>query len=177
MMLALWLGLAHADVPALRDGGWALDLGQAQLSAAAPVGGLRLGVSAHTAGWSPELQVGGSWPLVEGPWTCEALWAGGALLPWRTPALVVTGTAGLRGSRRGERLGWEGLLLAPLAAELAPSRVLRAPLRAETRASVRAGPVWLSGRASLGASWVTGGLRSTDAELGLGLSWVGPGAE
>ena len=183
MILSLLIGLATADVPALRDQGWSLEFGQAQLSAAAPLGQARLGqarlgLAAHTAGWSPEVQLGWSYPLLgpqERRWTSDVVLAGGALFPWQDPALVLTGTAGLRGARRGDHVAWEGLLLSPLALELAPSRVLRVPVRAETRLGVRAGPTWISGRASIGASWVTGGLRSTDAELGLGLAWVGRG--
>lgn len=168
----LLLAAALADVPALRADGLALDAGQVTLSAAAPLGnGLRLGAAVQTQGLSPELQVGLGLPLVERRWSCEALFAGGLLVPWRAPALTLTATAGLRGAREGQRLGWEGSLLAPLALEVAPDRVLRVPVRAEQVLRLRAGPVWIGARSSLGVSWVTGGARTLDPELGLRLDW------
>lgn len=168
----LLMAAALADAPALRADGVAVDLGQATLSAAGPLHDrLRLGAALHTQGLSPELQVGAAVPLVERSWRCDLLFAGGALVPWRAPALTLTATAGLRGSRDGQRLAWEGALLAPLALEVAPDRVLRAPLRAEQVLSLRAGPVWLGARASLGLSWVTGGARTLDPELGLRAAW------
>lgn len=168
----LLLAAALADVPALRAEGLALDVGQVAISAATPLGSwLHLGAALQTQGLSPEVQVGLGLPLVERRWTCEALFAGGLLLPWRAPALTHTATAGLRGSREGQRLGWEGSLLVPLALEMVPDRVLRVPVRAEQVFGVRAGPVWIGARSSLGASLVTGGARTLNPELGLRIDW------
>lgn len=171
MILGLaWIGLAAAEVPALRGQGCTVDLGQDALSAAAPLGeGPRLGLAVHPAGFSPELQVGWTLPVgaARGRWRGEALLAAGALAPWKDPGLTLTGTAGLRSVWEGERLGWEGRALAPLAVGVLPHRVLRAPLHLETALRARIGPVWLGGRASLGASWVSGGAATVDAALGL----------
>lgn len=168
----LLLAAALADVPALRADGIVLDVGQVAISAAAPLGSwLHLGAAVQTQGLSPEVQVGLDLPLIERRWTCEELFAGGLLLPWRAPALTHTATAGLRGSREGQRLAWEGSLLVPLALEIVPDRVLRVPVRAEQVFSVRAGPVRIGARSSLGVSLVTGGARTLDPELGLRLDW------
>ncbi len=178
MLGLLALSVALAEVPALRGQGLTLDLGQEALSVAAPLSETwRLGLAAHPAGWSPELQLGRDLPLGEpaGRWKGEALLAGGLLLPWMDPALTLSATAGLRARREGDRVGLEGRALVPLAFEVAPQRVLRAPLHLEAALRGRVGPLWLSGRASLGASLVTGGSTTVDAALGVGLEWVGQG--
>lgn len=166
---------ALAEVPALRGQGVSVDLGQEAISAAAPVGrGVRLGLAVHPAGWSPELQAGVALPLgaPRGRWRGETLLAAGALVPWADPALTLSGTAGLRGVLEGDHLAWEGRALAPLSFEVLPQRVLRAPLHLETALRGRLGPVWVGGRASLGASAVTGGARTVDAAVGLSMDWV-----
>lgn len=175
ILASLLIGAALAEVPALRGEGWTLDLSQEAISVA---GGLpkgpRLGLAVHPAGWSPELQVGWTLPLSQprGRWHGEALLAAGALVPWQDPALTLTATAGLGGVWQAERLAWEGRALAPLASELLPERVLRAPLHLETTLRGRLGPVWLGGRASLGGSLVSGGASTIDAALGLRVDWV-----
>jgi len=174
MTSLLWAGLALAEVPALRGEGLSLDLGQEAISVAAPLPrGPRLGLAVHPTGWSPEIQAGWSLPIGQprGRWRGEGLLAAGALVPWQDPALTLSGTAGLRGIWEGAHLGWEGRALAPLAVELLPRRVLRAPLHLETALRVRIGPVWLGGRASLGASLVSGAASTVDAALGLSLDW------
>lgn len=174
-LLLLLIASAFAELPALRGEGLSLDVGQEVISVAAPLrAGTRLGLGARTAGWSPEVQVGLARPLgaPRGDWRGEALFAAGALCPWRDPALVITGTAGLRAVWERGHVGLEGRALAPLAFELLPERVLRVPLRLESALRGRLGPVWLGGRASLGGSLVTGGRGTVDAALGATLSWT-----
>ena len=166
---------ALADAPAIRAQGYAIDVGQVALSAGAPLwGAQRLGVSLSTQGLSPEVQIGRSVPLVQGRAGCDVLLAAGVMVPWRAPAAVLTGTVGLRGSVAGDRLAWEGSALVPMALEVAPERDLRVPVRAETALGVRVGRVWVAPRASMGVSWVTGGRRTVDPEVGLRVS-MNPG--
>lgn len=174
MLLFPLISAAMAEVPALRGQGWTLDVGQDALSFAAPLPrGPRLGLALHPAGWSPELQAGWTRALGQprGAWRGEWLFAAGALVPWQDPALTLSGTAGVRAIWEGARLGWEGRALAPLAVEVVPDPVLRAPLHLETALGVRLGPVRIGGRASLGLSWVSGSDRTVDAALGLALDW------
>ncbi len=164
-MIALLAVLARAEPGALRgpEAPVVLEMGTPESSIAVTLpSGLGVALEVRADGGAVGAAAGARRRFT-GEGGHVGVWAGGAaglVVPTLDPTLGLTLTPWAGLGSDGERVSGRLALVAP--AVVAPTGV-RLPLLAEGALAVRAGPVWLGGRAGLGARFTLG---SAPAALG-----------
>ena len=160
-----------ADGSALRqlptDGQFVVEVGMDNAGIAVDVGKARVAVDLGYGSYIGA-HLGGIRELTsKGSWGIDAVGNVGVAALLATPGVAVMGTGELRGGVRDERHRITGALVVPLVVSVDLPPALAVPIGLEAAVAAKAGPLWLGGRAQMGATLWTGGVAAVRTSAGV----------